>query len=307
MEGQPRRIVPHLWFDTEAEAAARFYATVFPRSKVDPIVRLDGTPSGEVDLVSFELWGQRFEAISAGPLFRFNPSISFLVNYDPLLFGGDAAEARRSLDAAWGRLGEGGEALMPLGPYPFSERFGWIRDRYGLTWQLILTDPRGEPRPPILPALLFTDANAGKAEAALEHYLSVFRGTRRGTLRRYGLGMAPNREGTVMFADCMLENVWIAAMDSGIRHGFGFNEAVSLMVYCETQAEIDHYWESLSAVPEAESCGWLKDRFGVSWQVAHAALHAMLRNGNRARIRRVTEAFLAMKKFDLAALKRAYG
>ena len=304
------RIIPHLWFDKEAKDAAGFYASVFPGSKILYASKLDGTPSGEVDIVSFELWGRRFEAISAGPLFKFNPSISFIVNYDPLLFGTGASaadEARSALDRAWTKLSEGGSALMPLGPYPFSERFGWVRDRYGLTWQLMLTRPEGDPRPPILPSLLFSDANAGKAESALEHYLSAFPDSERGALRRYGPGQAPNREGTVMFSDFRLGDTWLAAMDSGIPHGFGFNEAVSLMVSCEDQAEIDHYWAKLSAVPEAEQCGWLKDRFGVSWQVVPAAMHEMLRKGSREQIGRVTEAFLKMKKFDLAELRRAYG
>jgi predicted 3-demethylubiquinone-9 3-methyltransferase (glyoxalase superfamily) len=152
---------------------------------------------------------------------------------------------------------------------------------------------------------MFADASNGKAEAAMELYLSVFRKAKRGVLHRYGPGM-PNAEGTVMFADFMLENSWLSAMDGGLKHGFGFNEAVSLMVSCENQAEIDHYWSKLSAVPEAEQCGWLKDRFGVSWQIVPAAMDDMLRNGSREQIARVTEAFLKMKKFDLAELKRAY-
>jgi predicted 3-demethylubiquinone-9 3-methyltransferase (glyoxalase superfamily) len=171
----------------------------------------------------------------------------------------------------------------------------------------MLTRPEGDPRPPVIPSLMFTDANNGKAEAALELYLSVFRNSKRGAFHRHGPGRGPGLEGKVMFADFMLEGSWLAAMDGGPSHGFTFNEAVSLMVACETQAEIDHYWAGLSAVPEAEQCGWLKDRFGVSWQVYPAIMDEMLRNGDRARVARVTEAFLKMKKFDLAALRRAYG
>lgn len=310
MATQAQRIIPHLWYDKEAKEAAAFYASIFPKSQVFPPVRLEGTPSGEVDLVSFELWGQRFEAISAGPYFKFTPSLSFLVNFDPLLFGQGAAaaqDARKALDAAWAGLSEGGKALMPLDKYPFSERYGWIQDRYGLTWQLMLTDPQGDPRPPILPFLMFSDANAGKAGDALELYLSVFRDSKPGVVRRYGPGMGPNPEGTIQFADFRIENAWLAAIDSGIPHGFGFNEAVSLMVVCDTQADIDRYWAKLSAVPEAEQCGWIKDRFGVSWQIVPAAMQEMLRQGSREQIARVTRAFLKMKKFDLAALRKAYG
>ncbi len=308
MASDTRKIVPHLWYDKEAEEAAAFYASVFPKSRVLHVTRLEGTPSGDVDLVAFEVWGQRFAAISAGPLFKFNPSISFMVNFDPLLFGQGASaaqEARKTLDSVWAKLSEGGKALMPLDKYPFSERYGWIQDRFGLSWQLILTNPQGDPRPPVIPSLMFTGAQNGKAEAAMELYLSVFRNAKRGVLHRFGPGM-PNPEGMVMFADFKLEDGWFSAMDGGLQHAFGFNEAVSLMVFCDTQAEIDHYWSGLSAVPEAEQCGWLKDRFGVSWQIVPSAMDDMLRNGSRDQIARVTEAFLKMKKFDLAALKRAY-
>ncbi len=309
MASSKQKIVPHLWYDKEAKEAAAFYASVFPESKVENVTTIHDTPSGDADIVSFRLWGQKFQAINAGPLFKFNPSISFIVNFDPLQFGKGASaetDARKKLDEAWGKLSQGGKALMPLDKYPFSERYGWIEDRYGLTWQLMLTNPEGDPRPAIMPSLLFTGDKCGKAKAAIDKYVQVFRNSKRGLFVPYGPGQEPNREGTVMFADFMLENTWLSAMDSALEHGFDFNEAVSLMVVCDTQAEIDHYWERLSAAPEAEQCGWLKDGFGVSWQVVPASMDEMLINGSREQVASVTQAFLQMKKFDLAALKEAY-
>lgn len=300
-------IIPHLWFDKEAKEAAEFYASIFPRSRVKPVATLHDTPSGDADIVAFELWGQQFQAISAGPLFKFTPAISFLVNFDPLFFGkGPAAkeEAISKLDAAWKRLSEGGSALMPLDKYPFSERYGWIQDRYGLSWQLMLTKPEGEPRPPIIPALMFAGANYGKAEEAIALYLAAFQDSEPGALVRNAPAQGDSK-GTLMFADFRIGDRWLAIMDSPGEHRFGFNEAVSLMVVCETQADIDRYWGKLSAVPEAEQCGWLKDRFGVSWQVAPAAMNAML-TGPKEKVERLTRAFLKMKKFDLAALRKAY-
>src|SRR5687767_11238258 len=120
-------ITPHLWFDTQAREAAAFYCAVFPDSRIESIVRLHDTPSGDCDVVSFALHGQPFMAISAGPLFKFNLSVSFIVNFDP----SRDPQARERLDAAWARLSEGGKALMPLDAYPFSPRFGWVEDRYG--------------------------------------------------------------------------------------------------------------------------------------------------------------------------------
>jgi predicted 3-demethylubiquinone-9 3-methyltransferase (glyoxalase superfamily) len=150
-----RPITPHLWFDKEAREAAEFYCSIFPTSRITSARTLHGTPSGDADVVWFELRGQPFMAVSAGPFFK-------------------------------------------------------------------------------------------------------------------------------------------------------FNEAISLIVYCETQNEIDHYWTRLSAVAEAERCGWLKDKYGVSWQVVPTVLPEMMKNGSSDQVARVTEAFLKMKKFDLAELQRAY-
>lgn len=295
-------ITPHLWFDREAKEAAQFYCSVFPDSRITSSTVLYDTPSGECDLVSFRVWGQPFMAISAGPHFKINPSISFMVNFDP----SREANAREMLDEAWNKLAEGGTPLMPLDKYPFSERYGWIQDKYGVSWQLILTNPDGEPRPAIIPSLLFVGDNCGKAEEAREFYLSFFRNARPGSLFHYGPGMEPDKAGTVMFSDFMLENTWLTAMDSAHNHQFQFNEAVSLLINCETQEQIDYYWERLSAFPEAEQCGWLKDKYGVSWQISSPLLDDAMINGTAEQKERFTKAFLQMKKFDLAELQKAY-
>ncbi|MDI4647760.1 VOC family protein [Cohnella hashimotonis] len=295
-------IVPHLWFDREAREAAAFYSSVFPDSAIKSVTTLRDTPSGDSDIVSFTVWGRPFMAISAGPLFKINPSVSFMVNFDPSLDD----RAGELLDEIWDKLSDGGAPLMPLGEYPFSKRYGWIRDKYGVNWQLILTNPEGEPRPTIIPSLMFTGDNAGRAEEARELYLSVFERSRPGQLHRYGPGRAPDREGTVMFSDFMVENTWMTAMDSAHNHGFTFNEAVSLLVRCDTQAQIDAYWSALSADPQAEQCGWLKDKFGLSWQIAPAAMDDMMANGTPEQIARVTAAFMPMKKLDIAKLEQAY-
>lgn len=297
-----QRIVPHLWFDTQAQEAAKFYTSLLDDSKVSNVTTLHDTPGGDTDIVSFTVAGYEFMAISAGPLFKFNPSISFMVNFDP----SRDKNAKAKIDEVWNKLIEGGKALMPLDKYPFSERYGWVQDKYGLSWQLILSDESGEERPTIIPSLLFVGDVYGKAEAAVDFYLSVFKDSKRGMIARYPAGMEPDTEGTIMFSDFQLLGNWFAAMDSAREHGYTFNEAVSLMVRCDNQAEIDHYWEKLSAVPEAEQCGWLKDKFGVSWQIVPTAMDEMMAKGSPEQMARVTEAFLKMKKFDLAELERAY-
>ena len=293
-----QKIVPHLWFDKEAKEAAKFYCSAFPDSEITSISTLHDTPSGDCDVVAFTLSGYRFMSISAGPLFKFNPSVSFMLNFDP--------SARENLDALWGKLSQDGTTLMPLDKYPFSERYGWIQDKYGLSWQLILSSSEGEKRPFIVPSLLFTGDVCGKAEEATDFYLSVFKNTKRGLIARYPKGMEPDAEGTMMFTDVMLNEQWFAAMDSAHQHNFAFNEAISFMVYCETQEEIDDYWEKLSAVPEAEQCGWLKDKYGLSWQIVPADVEKMMGDQDPERAARVTQTLLKMKKFDFAEMQRAY-
>ena len=303
-----QKIVPHLWFDKEAIEAAEFYTSVFSsqdktsESKIKFVTTLHDTPSGDADIISFSLWGYSFMAINAGPLFKFNPSISFMINFDPSQLN----DAGRQMDIIWDKLATGGNILMPLDKYPFSEKFGWVQDKYGISWQLILTHPEGEVRPLIMPFLMFVGNVAGKAEEATDFYISVFKNSLRGAMQRYTSGQEPDKEGTVLFTDFMLEGQWFVSMDSAHNHEFSFNEAISLLVHCDTQKEIDYYWEKLSAVPASEQCGWLKDKYGVSWQISPSIMDEMMSKGSREQIERVTQAFLPMKKMDIAELKKAY-
>lgn len=292
-------ITPHLWFDTQAREAAAFYCSVFPDARIESIVRINDTPSGDCDVVSFVLHGQPFMSISAGPMFKFNPSVSFMVNFD----SSRDPKARERLDATWEVLLEGGQVLMPLDAYPFSPHYGWVQDRYDLSWQLILLDGAGEQRAPIVPALMFTGAVCGKAEEAGKFYRSVFDDSRAGQLVKYAEGMTPNAPGTVMYSDFSLDGMWFAAMDNAYDHGFGFNEAISFVMTCRDQAEIDRYWAQLSSVPEAEQCGWCKDRYGLSWQITPAVLDELMTSGDQALVDRVTQAFLGMHKLDVAKIE----
>ena len=290
-----QKITPHLWFDTEAVEAAEFYSSALPDSRVINVTTIHDTPSGDTDIVSFELMGQPFMAISAGPLFKFTPAVSFAISFT----------TKEEVDALWARLSEGGTALMPLDAYPFSERYGWTEDRYGLSWQIMFAGEEQEGER-ITPTLMFVGEVYGKAEEAMNFYASVFPSSKVTPILRYGKEEEPDEEGAIRYASLQLAGQEFAAMDSARDHDFGFNEAISFLVSCQTQEEIDHYWDSLSAVPEAEQCGWLKDRYGLSWQVVPTAMDDMLRAGTEEQTARVTEAFLKMKKFDLAELQRAY-
>nr|WP_294950133.1 VOC family protein [uncultured Mucilaginibacter sp.] len=294
-------IKPHIWFGQSAKEAAEFYAGLLPNSAVDYVNHFP-MAGGECEVVEFTLAGQPFLGISTGHALGINPSISFFINFDPSL----DPDAAKHIDEAWAKLTEGGKILMPLDKYPFSERFGWLSDKNGVSWQLILTNPAGEERPVIIPSLMFTEPVAGKANEAIDFYCSVFKDGKRGTTAPRPTDMGPDKAGTLMFADFYADKTWLAAMDSAVQHGFGFNDAVSLLVPCETQEEIDYYWAALSAGGAPGQCGWLKDKYGVSWQVASTVMFDALKNGSPEQIERVTQAFMPMTKVDVETLKRAY-
>ena len=143
----------------------------------------------------------------------------------------------------------------------------------------------------------------GKAEEAMNHYLSIFKNSKAGSVTRYGAG-GPGPKGSVMTVAFELEGQEFLALNGGPQ--FKFSEAISLLVTCDSQEEIDELWSKLTAGGEEGQCGWLKDRFGLSWQIIPTALGRMLGDPDPARSRRVMEAMLQMEKIDIARLERAY-
>ena len=296
-----QRIIPNLWFNDISEEAAQFYISVFDNSKILHIAHFTdagkeqhGHEPGQVMIVDFELDGTRFTALNGGPQFTFTPAISFFVS----------CYSEGEINTLWQKLEAGGEVRMPLGDYPFSKQYGWLSDKYGVSWQLILVD-REVPQK-IMASLMFAKEQTGHAAEAMQFYMSVFPGSSQGMVSKYTAEQAPGHEGQLAYGECTLLGQKVGFMDSGIDQDFSFNEAVSLEVSCDTQEEIDTYWEKLSAVPEAEMCGWLKDKYGVSWQIVPSAMDDMLTNGTPEQLERVTAAFMQMKKFDLAELEHAY-
>ncbi len=289
-----QKIVTHLWFDTQAKEASEFYASLLPDSKVDSVNVIKDTPSGDCDIVHFTLAGQKFMAISAGPYFTFNPSISLFVVF----------ESEADIQALWDKLIDGGKALMPFDTYPWAQKYGWVQDRFGLTWQLSLSEHHKFPQR-VTPLLMYTQGMAGKAKEAVEFYATVFPESNVEMLVPYEEGEG-DVAGYIKHARFSLLGQNFMAMDSSGPHAFVFNEAVSFIVNCETQEEIDRYWEQLSAVPQAEQCGWLKDKYGVSWQIVPTVMNEMMGTGTPEQKARLTQAFLKMKKFNIAELQKAY-
>ncbi len=288
-----QKIVPHLWFDKEAVEAATWYVNLFENSKVVGVTTLPETPSGDARMVDFILEDFKISAISAGPYFKINPSISFMVS----------CKSAEEVDRLFTAFQSGGLERMPLGEYPFSKRYGWIEDKYGVNWQLMLDESMDSQK--IKPVLLFAEEACGKARKALSAYEEIFQSSKATSVSYYKPGEASDGRAEINYAQIDILGTTLVVMDHGFGGDFTFNEAVSFMVLCRDQEEIDYYWDKLSFVPEAEQCGWIKDKFGVSWQIVPDNLNQVMFEGSAEEIKRITEAFLQMKKFDLKTLWQA--
>ena len=289
-----QKITPFLWFDTQAEEAARLYTSVFKNSKIGTIRRYGEAgpgPKGTAMTLTFQLAGLNIMALNGGPIYAFTPAVSFFVS----------CATEQEIDTAWLRLSEGGKVLMELQKYPFSEKFGWVSDRYGLSWQLNL----GGRETKVTPFFMFVGKQQGRTEEALRYWGELFKDSKVEQVEKYAAG-EPGAAGTVKHARFRLAGQEFMAMDSNREHDVSFTPGISLFVDCRTQEEVDELWEKLSAGGAKGQCGWLEDRYGVSWQIVPTALGEMLGDASPARSRRVMQAMMKMKKLDIGELQQAY-
>jgi predicted 3-demethylubiquinone-9 3-methyltransferase (glyoxalase superfamily) len=293
-----QKIVPHLWYDNQARNAAKFYTSIFNNSSMGRVshygkagARGAGRRKGSVMTVTFDIEGQQFIALNGGPAFTFTPAISFY-----------ATCRADEIDGLWQKLSKDSKSIMmELDKYPFAEKYGWLQDKYGVSWQLIV----GSRDQKIAPCLMFTQKQAGKAEEAMHFYVSLFPDSNISMISHYGKG-AREPEANINHAEFKLASQDFICMDSSQPQLPGFNEAISFLVNCRDQEEIDHLWQKLTGGGEEVQCGWLKDKYGLSWQITPAILSQMLEDPDESKTERVMEAFLQMKKIEIEALRRAY-
>ncbi|HZI25986.1 MAG TPA: VOC family protein, partial [Chryseolinea sp.] len=236
------KITPCLWYNGGAEEAADLYCSVLADAKVtakSPIV------------IGINVAGQSIRLLDGGPMYHPNPSISFFY----------ICETEKELERIWSAFTNEGSVLMPLDNYPWSKKYGWVTDKFGVSWQLSLgkIEDVGQK---ITPCLMFTGKQCGHAEEALQFYSTVFKNSKTD-------GVLYNEENKklVQHAQFSLLGQKFMVMDSAEEHKFNFSEGVSLTIHCETQDEIDYYWNTFTESGEESMCGWLKDKFGVSWQI----------------------------------------
>ncbi|MFM6936165.1 MAG: VOC family protein, partial [Aquirufa sp.] len=192
------------------------------------------------------------------------------------------------IDRIWAQLIEGGKIMMPLNTYPWSSKYGWVADKYGVNWQLMLDHVSGDK---VYPNLMFTGDNNGKAAEAIEFYTGIFPNSKTVHLSPYGEGGADAAQ-HLSYAQFLLNNQAFGAMDSTHMHAFAFNEGVSNVIVVDSQEEIDYFWDQLTTGGKPGKCGWLKDRYGVSWQVVPSCLGKFMTNPETAP--KATYAFLQM-------------
>ncbi|WP_337873496.1 VOC family protein [Ignavibacterium sp.] len=291
MNPQNNSITPCIWYDNEAEEAVKFYSQLFENSKVNRIIRYGKEgfeyhhkQEGSVMTVEFELNGQSFLALNGGPDFKPNESISLFVY----------CESEQRINFLYEKLSEGGSINMPLDKYDWSPKYAWVKDKFGVSWQLDIEAINSPQK--IVPSLLFVNDKYALVKDAINHYTSIFPNSK--------ILMEYPTEDYLLFAQIKLNGYLLNLMSGGkMIHNFDFNDALSLIISCDTQDEIDYYWNKLTEDGKEVQCGWLKDKFGVSWQVVPKILNELIADPKKSS--KTMNAIFQMVKLDIKKLMEA--
>mgnify|MGYP002146417223 CR=1 FL=1 len=291
-----------LWSpDNRALEMAEYYTSIFADSQIttqwlydEANPHLPGSKKWDVMIVEFTLMWVSFATLNGGPYFHIDPSISFFVN------SSDTEEIQR----LWDALSEWWRALMPIGNYPWSERYGWIEDKYGVSWQIFHKSECSWQR--ILPCLAFTQEKVGKAEEAMNHYSHIFANSGVDFISKYEKWENGGVEWSIKHAQFHIGDFSMCAMDASGPHTFDFSCAVSFMVNCKNQEELDLYYGELSAFPEAEMCWWISDKYGVSWQLIPKNFTEYMGSDDADKKSKLMKGVMEMKRLSWESIKKAY-
>lgn len=279
-------IFPCLWYDGDAKESAEFYCKIF-----------NGKITADTPVVmNVDLFGQKLMLLNGGPQFKKNATVSFMV----------ICETEDEVQKYWDQLSDGGTVMMPLDSYPWSKKYGWIQDKYEVNWQLYLGEKTNDQK--IVPTLMFIHENNGKAMEAMELYTKIFPNSSIGNVSKYKDG-AENGENleNVMHAQFVIDGYSLYCMDSSHDHNFDFNEGISMVVMTDDQDQTDKYWNALTNDGGRESmCGWLKDKFGFSWQIVPKRLIQLMSDSDQEKAGKVVQAMMRMQKIVIQDLEDAY-
>lgn len=289
------QIIPHLWFEKDAKEAVSFYVDLFVDSKINEIRPYKNPLIEETEIIHFELIGQKFEAINAGPDYKFNPSTSLMVECDTI----------ERVDKIWKALSQDAEILLPLKEYPYNEYYGWLVDRFGLSWQIMMRH-NTKLKQRIIPCLLFSKNDVGNAYDAMMHYASIFKNAEILTIQEYESERSLPTLGKISHALFHLNEYVFVTMDNNTEDDYQLNSALSFIIYCDSQKEIDYYWRKLSENKRNNSIGWLQDQYGVTWRILPKKLKQMMIEGTVEQQDRVIESLRKMKKVNIKEIEKAY-
>ena len=278
-----------LWFNQTAKNAVNFYKNTFGDLEIEHTEyytkagsEIHQQSEGTVMTISFKLWNQDFIALNGNSMFKHSPSFSNFVY----------VKSTADLDKIWNQLTVDGTIRMPLNEYPWSKKYGWVADQYGVEWQLMLSE--GENK--IVPAILFVDSLYGKGQQALDFYLKSFPVSK--------LIAKEITDEHILFSQFKLYNQEFILMEGAGAHGHVFSESYSIVLNCETQAEIDQFWTQLTMNGGQKGpCGWLKDSFGISWQVVPKDLSLWLKEAPQNKKEKLLAKLMDMEKLNIAELK----
>jgi predicted 3-demethylubiquinone-9 3-methyltransferase (glyoxalase superfamily) len=286
------KIEPCLWFDHQAEEAAAFYATVFPHAEIGKTARygesgseVSGQKKGSVMTVMFQIENMKMMGLNGGDYFKFSPGISFFV----------WCETEKEIDEMWSKLSKGGPTYFELKQYPWAPKYGWCTDKFGVSWQLMLQKHPNK----IAPAIHFSGKNLGKAAEAVQFYTKTFKNSKAGSL-----SLDPQTN-YLLHGTFFLNETEFVMMEGPSPATHEITQATSFMISCKNQEEVDHYWETLSMGGEIQQCGWLRDKYGVAWQVIPEVMSELMSSKNPGQSEKVMKAMLTMKKLDIQKLEAA--
>jgi len=282
-------IFPCLWYDGDAKESAEFYCKVF-----------NGKITADTPMVmNIDLFGQKLMLLNGGPHFTKNASVSFMI----------ICETEGEVQKYWDQLIDGGIALMEIGEYPWSKKYGWVRDKFGVTWQVYLGE-NGDVEQKIIPTLMFIHQNNGKAMQAMKLYTQIFPNSKIGNVLKYGDGVGNETHEipeNVQHAHFEIDGYSFFCMDNSYDHQFDFNEGISVVVMTDSQDQTDNYWDALTVDGGRESmCGWLKDKFGMSWQIVPKRLIELMSDPDPEKAQKVIMAMMKMQKIVIQDLEKAY-
>lgn len=284
------KFAPCLWVDNQVEEMTELYTKVFENGKpLKTLYFLEDAHGkiGDILTQSVQLANQEFILLNGGPEFKATPSISYMVT----------CTSETQLQVLWQELSEGGKLLMNLVIYPGVGQFGWLEDRFGISWQFSLDQSSSSQK--ITPCFMFSGEQYGNASRAVAEWIEVFQSGE--ILEHYS-----NEDSTTKLAKFTLHQQEFMAMDSAVDHNFTFSLANSFYVYCENQKEIDRLWTAITSKGTEMPCGWMGDRFGVAWQTVTRDMDTMLDRKNLTKALAVTQAVYGMMKIDSEELRRIY-